>query len=83
MRKILHKTSLHIFGHIAIVIGIAGIILPIIPGILFIAIGVFLFSRASESFNARIDKVKLRFPNFGRHYDIFDSKVNRYVKRAY
>jgi uncharacterized membrane protein YbaN (DUF454 family) len=83
MRRILHKTTLHIIGYIAIFIGLAGLILPIIPGLVFIAIGVFFFTRASKRFNSRIDDLKLQYPRVGYHYDIFDSKVTRFVKRAY
>lgn len=83
MVKIIHKTSLHIVGYLSIVVGVAGLVLPIIPGIICIAIGIFFFTRASEHFNAKIELIKNRYPRFGQHYDIFDSKVNRFIKRAY
>jgi uncharacterized membrane protein YbaN (DUF454 family) len=83
MRKILHKTSLHITGYICFFIGIAGLVLPIIPGIVFLAIGVYFFSLASERVNIKIERLKVKYPRLGHHYDIFDSKVNRFFKRAY
>jgi uncharacterized membrane protein YbaN (DUF454 family) len=83
MKRIAHITTLHLVGHLSLMIGIAGLVLPVIPGLVFIAIGVFFFTRASERFNTKIENLKLRYPHFGRHYDIFDSKVNRFVKRAY
>jgi uncharacterized membrane protein YbaN (DUF454 family) len=83
MRKILHKTSLHITGYICLIIGVAGLVLPIIPGLIFVAIGIYFFSLASERINTYIESIKQKHPRIAHHYDIFDKKVNRYFKRAY
>lgn len=42
------KTLLVIVAGICLVLGVVGIILPIIPGLLFLAIAVLLFSRVSR-----------------------------------
>jgi uncharacterized membrane protein YbaN (DUF454 family) len=83
MRRIIHKTSLHILGWLCLLIGIAGLVLPIIPGLVFIAIAVYFFSLASEWLGIKVESIKDRHPMIKHHYDKFDTKANKYFKKTY
>ncbi len=50
-------------GFICVGLGIAGIILPLMPGVVFLLLAAFFFSRSSERFHQWI----MNHPRFG-HY---------------
>lgn len=52
-----------IFGWIFLVLGVAGLVLPFLQGILFIAIGLWLLSSESEWASRKRDWLLGRYPN--------------------
>lgn len=63
MKKI-KKTFVWILGIIFIIIGLIGLVLPIVQGILFLAIGFFLLSLCSPKVSLHINKHAEKYPNF-------------------
>jgi len=47
-------------------LGIVGIILPVMPGIIFLIIGVYLLSLESFWFANKLDKVGQKYPKFAK-----------------
>jgi uncharacterized protein YqgC (DUF456 family) len=83
MRKIIHKTALHILGWSCIMIGMLGIILPVLPGFVFVILGVYFLSLSWLWLYVKIEIVKNRFPFIAFHFDRFDRKVGKYIKKAH
>jgi len=65
------------FGWFFIVLGVLGIFLPILQGILFLAIGLILLSRESEWAQRQIDRLKEKYPTFGEKYDEAEARAER------
>lgn len=83
MKRIVHKTAYHIIGLILIVIGLAGLILPIIPGLVLLGIGIYFMSLASLRIWNKIESFKTKYPNIGVHIDNFDRMVSKVFKKAH
>ncbi len=61
-----------------ILLGIAGLFLPVLQGILFIAIGLVLLSTEYAWAHRTLDWLKKRFPRAGHHVDRAHSHVRRW-----
>ena len=73
---VLLKRSLRIaLGSIFLILGIAGLVLPILQGWLFISLAVIILSRDIPFFARLEDRVAVRFPKAGR----LAEKVRRYL----
>jgi uncharacterized membrane protein YbaN (DUF454 family) len=83
MKRIAHKTALHAMGWIFIIIGILGLILPIIPGLAFMLLGLYFFSLASLWFWTKLESQKTRYPRIWEYFLYFDTKISRFVKKAH
>lgn len=83
MKKIAHKTALHIGGWSCIGTGLLGLVLPIIPGFALIIVGLYILSFASRWLFNKLQGYKLRFPLFGLHYDKIDKVIGKYIKKAH
>jgi uncharacterized membrane protein YbaN (DUF454 family) len=55
-------------GVICVVIGILGLVLPLIPGILTIFLGVYLITLTSSPFKEWFEKHITRYPKVHHHY---------------
>ncbi len=83
MKRIVHKTGLHIIAWVCLVLGILGLVLPLIPGIPLLIIGAYFLSLASLWFALKVDALKVRYPTFGYYFDIFDKKASKIFKKSY
>jgi uncharacterized membrane protein YbaN (DUF454 family) len=83
MKRIAHKTILHMAGWVCITIGILGLVLPILPGFVFIALGIYIISFASLWLYMKIDRIKLRYPKVGIHFDKVERYISRFIKKAH
>ena len=68
-------------GWTFVVLGVLGIFLPILQGILFLLIGLILLSRESEWAQARLDRLKTRYPSFAAKYDEAEAAAQRWWRR--
>ena len=66
-----------LIGFILVVFGIAAFALPIIPGIVFVIVGLFLLSTFSPSLREWIDKHTRRFPKV--HAGVV--KIQKFISR--
>jgi uncharacterized membrane protein YbaN (DUF454 family) len=55
-----------IVGVIMILIGIPGLVLPVIPGILFIVLGIIVLSIDLPMIKGMLDRMELRYPEVGK-----------------
>ncbi len=82
MPRVLKRVFVLGLGWVFIVLGIAGLFLPILQGILFLLIGLALLS--SESRIARLLMVRLRrrFPALARKLDEAGQRARRIFRRV-
>lgn len=71
----------HIVGWMFILVGIAGLVLPILQGILFILVGLFVLSSVSPWASNLLDKVRKRFPRVMNQVDLARSKAGKVQDR--
>ncbi len=56
-------------GWLFIILGILGLFLPILQGILFLLVGLYLLSSTSPWAARLLDKLKKRFPKISKTFD--------------
>ena len=56
-----------VLGWAFIMLGVIGLFLPILQGILFLAIGMVLLSRESPWIGNKLVLLEKRYPKYGRH----------------
>lgn len=78
MKRRLKRLLIDFFGIVFIIFGVIGIFLPILQGIFFIIIGVYLLSLHSLWFSRKLKRVNHRFPRTGNFIDGIDRKVRKF-----
>ena len=68
-------------GFVFLVLGIAGLFLPLLQGILFIIIGLLLLAPYSPFIRKRLDAFKLRHPAMYRKSQAVKKKLAGIVRR--
>ena len=63
------------------VLGILGLFLPVLQGILFLAIGAYLLSLESPWARRVIEKARRRYPRLGRTFDAAQVRAANLVRR--
>jgi len=67
-------------GIVMLVLGIIGLVLPVLQGILFLIVSAFLLAPYSVWVQRLLDKSKQRFPAVHRQADAFRQKFERKIK---
>lgn len=68
-------------GWAFVVLGIAGLVLPFLQGILFLAIGFGLLAQESEWAGARLEKLRRRYPQLSEMFDRAADKTTSILER--
>ena len=79
MKKNLKRIVIDTVGWVFIIFGVAGIFLPLLQGILFIIIGVYILSLHSRFAHQRLQSFKLKHPKAGEKIDAFDHRVRAFL----
>ena len=58
----LKKTGVVLLAFILFIIGVAGLVLPVIPGLLFIALAILVLATHFESVERKLETLYRRFP---------------------
>lgn len=66
MSRRVRSIVIQTLGWIFLVLGVLGLFLPVLQGILFLAIGMVLLSYESPWFKARLIRLEKRFPKYER-----------------
>lgn len=77
MRKSLIRIGLQILASILVILGFFGLFLPFLQGILFLIIGIAIFSFTSPRFKAWLDKRLSRFPKVRAKFDRMHERVTK------
>ena len=65
-----------------IFLGFLGILLPILPGVIFLVAGIYLLSLESLWLNRQLDKIGQRYPKVGEILDDARARAGRIMRRV-
>ena len=75
------RVILIFIGTVFLVFGIIGLFLPVLQGILFIVIGIYILSLTSLTFKNWADHHMGKYPRVKHHYDKHSAKVDKLLKK--
>ncbi len=79
MRARAKRIAIEVVGWVFIVLGIAGLFLPILQGILFLLIGLFILSTQYAWAHRLLHRLRERFPRIAEQFDKAKAKAERWV----
>ena len=79
--KSIKKLLLIFLFVILIVLGITGIILPIMPGVIFLIPALFILTLISPRFNNLYERLKVKYPRAAKSVEKFEIKLKKWLKR--
>jgi len=77
----LKRAAIHVIGWGFILLGILGLVLPILQGVLFLLVGLFVLSSVSPWAERLLQKLRSRFPKTSKKFDEAKSKATRVQTR--
>jgi uncharacterized membrane protein YbaN (DUF454 family) len=77
----LKRVALLCVGWGFILLGIAGLFLPVLQGILFLVIGLFILSYEYVWAHKLLQKLRLRFPAVAKQFDAAAIRASQWVGR--
>lgn len=78
----LKRVAIHVIGWGFILLGILGLVLPILQGFLFILVGLFILSSVSPWAERLLHKLRKRFPKTSKMFDEAKSKARMVQTRV-
>jgi uncharacterized membrane protein YbaN (DUF454 family) len=75
------RIGILVLGWAFILLGIAGLFLPVLQGILFLLIGLIILSSEYVWAHKLLAKIKARFPKIAAHADSAQQKAERVMAR--
>jgi uncharacterized protein len=83
MTRAIKKALVLVVGWAFILLGIAGLFLPVLQGILFLMIGLIILSTEYVWAHHLLAKVRARFPKIAETADGAKEKAARWLRRIY
>ncbi|MEN9551635.1 MAG: hypothetical protein RI935_12 [Candidatus Parcubacteria bacterium] len=77
LRKLLHIT----LGSIFVILGVLGMIFPIVHGTVFLIIGVIILSFESVTLENKILSLVKKYPKLDHLYEKFNKKLRRLFRK--
>ncbi len=75
--KIVKRIAIDSLGWLVIVAGILAVFVPIVPGFVLIAVGLYLLSLHSAWFRERVNRHKHRYPRVVAMLERLDTRIRR------
>lgn len=83
MNAHLKRAAVLVIGWVFIALGVVGLFLPVLPGILFLLVGLIMLSSEYVWAHHLLDKLRLRYPKVGRSADEATAKANRWMRKIF
>lgn len=80
MKNKLKDVLIIILGWLFLILGVAGIFLPVLQGILFLLIGLYFLSKKSPWAKKLLIKIKNRFPKLAKTQQKAQEQAKGYLK---
>jgi uncharacterized protein len=77
------RVALLVVGWAFILLGIAGLFLPVLQGILFLLIGLFILSSEYVWAHKLLHKLKQRFPSIAQRFDHAKERAEAWMSRVW
>lgn len=81
MRKKIIHTLIILVAIVFIIIGLLGTVLPLLPGIVLVVMGLYLISFESRPVHNTIQKIIAPYPKLKKHLDAFDTKLRHFLNK--
>jgi uncharacterized membrane protein YbaN (DUF454 family) len=81
MKPLLKKLAVPLLGWAFLLLGIAGLFLPVLQGVLFIAIGLTILSTEYAWAHRLLQKLRQRFPAVARYLDASKERISNLFRR--
>jgi uncharacterized membrane protein YbaN (DUF454 family) len=81
MAQKLKRIAVVVVGWVFLLLGVAGLFLPILQGVLFILIGLIILSTEYIWAHRLLNKLRERFPKLGRIADDASQKARAWLRR--
>ena len=81
MNRRIKRIGILVLGWVFILLGIAGLFLPVLQGILFLLIGLIILSSEYVWAHKLLTKLKTRFPKLAAHADAAQERAERFLAR--
>lgn len=83
MQKAIKRALVLVVGWGFILLGIAGLFLPVLQGILFLLIGLFILSSEYVWAHNLLHKLKNKFPKIAAQFDLAKAKAEEKLARLF
>lgn len=83
MKATFKRATVLVLGWGFVLAGIVGLFLPVLQGVLFILIGLFILSSEYIWAHHMLEKVRQRFPRVARQLDQAKEKGTRWLRRIF
>ncbi len=83
MKAQIKRAAMLVAGWAFILLGIAGLFLPVLQGILFLLIGLFLLSTEYVWAHHLLGKLKERFPHIAQHFEHAKQTTEAWMGRTF
>lgn len=81
MNQRIKRVAVLIVGWAFILLGIAGLFLPILQGVLFLFIGLIILSSEYVWAHRLLQRLRVRFPGMARHADQASARASAWLRR--
>jgi uncharacterized membrane protein YbaN (DUF454 family) len=75
------RTAIFSSGVVLCSVGVFGLLLPVIPGVVFLVIGVYLIAHVIPVLKNKITGSLSRFPKISKIWLAFDLKITKYLPK--
>ena len=82
MKAQVKRVAMLVVGWAFILLGIAGLFLPVLQGILFLLIGLFILSSEYVWAHKLLHKIKERFPKIAVHFEHGKQRSEAWIART-
>ena len=79
---IMKTVALQAVGYFFLVLGVIGLVVPILQGILFISIGLIILAKTAPWAERLLQRFREKYPDAGRMIDKADTKVHEWGRKA-
>ena len=82
MARLIKRVAVLTLGWLFILLGIVGLVLPVLQGILFLLIGLALLSTESEIARRLLERLRARFPWLSERIDVAEDRALKWWNRV-
>ena len=81
MARLVKRIAVLALGWGFIVLGIVGLVLPVLQGFLFLLIGVALLASVSVTARRLLERLRARYPGLSQRIDLAEQRARRWWRR--